>query len=236
MTDFTSVCLIPARGGSKRIPRKNIQNFCGKPLIAWSIQSAIKSNLFDQIIVSTDDEDIANIARDYGANVPFLRPKKYSDDYANDSDVRQHFLSWLSMQSFNYDLLCYLYATAPFCGPSTLKSCQQLLIEKGVSQVQTITTFGYPIMRALSRDKEGLLSFVWEEHAMTRSQDLIEYFHDAGQCYFFDLSKYGKENSKIGFLLPRDQCQDIDTPDDFRLAEKLFSNVLSNENLEDTFP
>ena len=225
MSNIRSVCIIPARGGSKRIPRKNIIDFCGKPLISYSIQAALESDLFEKVYVSTDDSEIAQIAKDYGASVPFIRPKKYSDDFATDDDVRKHFIEWLKLNNQNPDILCYLYATAPFCTPSILHSCFKLLVTKKVSVVHTITTFPYPIMRALSKDKNGRLSFLWEKNSHKRSQDFDEYYHDAGLCYFFDLHKYDEQNDRLGILLPRYQCQDIDTPEDLDLALKLYSSL-----------
>ena len=231
MSNIRSVCLIPARGGSKRIPRKNIIDFHGKPMISYSIDAAIKSELFDHVYVSTDDVEIADIAQKLGATIPFIRPKKYSDDFSNDQDVLSHFIDWLYKNNIKPDFLCYLYATAPFCTPSILQQCFDLLVTSDVAQVHTITTFSYPIMRALSKDQKGFLSFIWEDNALKRSQDFDDYYHDAGLCYFFDLNKYGVNNDRLGLLLPRFRCQDIDSYEDLDFASKLFS-ILQTESLD----
>ena len=210
---MSKICLIPARGGSKRIPRKNIKLFHGKPLIAWSIESAIRSDIFDQIYVS--------IAKKYGAKIPFLRPSNLSDDYSNDKDVRNHFLKWLNEKNLNCKYLCYLYPTAPFISKKTFASCFDLLIKSDCYQVKTISKFNYPAQRALKKDKEDNLSYMWEEFKNHRSQDLNELFHDAGQCYFFNLQK-NEEKGVLGYELSRFECQDIDTIEDFKFAEFLF--------------
>jgi pseudaminic acid cytidylyltransferase len=217
-----SICVIPARGGSKRIPRKNIKLFHGKPLIAWSIEVATSSALFDAVYVSTDDEEIANVAKEYGAIVPFLRPEQLSNDFAGDKEVREHFIEWMKENMVEADILCYLYATAPFVTEKTLKGCQQLLLDSGAISAHTVTTYAYPVLRSLKRDEQGLLDYMWKEYATSRSQDLPELLHDAGQCYFFNLNKYGKGESRVGYEIPRLHCQDIDTVEDFETAEKLF--------------
>ena len=217
-----SICVIPARGGSKRIPRKNIKLFHGKPLIAWSIEVATSSALFDAVYVSTDDEEIANVAKEHGAIVPFLRPEKLSNDFAGDKEVREHFIEWMKDNVVEADILCYLYATAPFITEKTLKGCQQLLLDSGAISAHTVTTYAYPVLRSLKRDEQGLLDYMWKEYATSRSQDLPELLHDAGQCCFFDLNKYGKGESRVGYEIPRLHCQDIDTIEDFETAEKLF--------------
>ncbi len=218
---MSKICLIPARGGSKRIPRKNIKLFHGKPLIAWSIENAIKSDIFDQIYVSTDDDEIAQIAKEYGAKIPFLRPRNISDDHSNDDDVRNHFLKWSKEKNLNCKFLCYLYPTAPFISKNTLDSCLKLLIKSDCYSVKTITKFNYPVQRALKKDKENNVSYMWEEFKNYRSQDLNELFHDAGQCYFFNLQK-NEEKGILGYELSRFECQDIDTIEDFKFAEFLF--------------
>ena len=218
---MSKICLIPARGGSKRIPRKNIKLFHGKPLIAWSIESAIQSDIFDQIYVSTDDNEIAKIAKEYGAKIPFQRPRNISDDYSNDNDVRNHFLKWLKQENLYCKYLCYLYPTAPFISKKTFKSCLKLLIKSDCYLVKTISKFNYPVQRALKKDKEDNLSYMWEEFKNHRSQDLNELFHDAGQCYFFNLQK-NEEKGILGYELSRFECQDIDTIEDFKFAEFLF--------------
>ena len=197
-------------------------------MIAHSIESALKSNLFDKVYVSTDDNEIADISRAYGAIVPFLRPKNYSNDFATDRDVRRHFIEWLETNNIKANIMCYLYATAPFCTPDILESCYYKLINEQAKSVHTITTFPYPIMRALSKDKRGLLSFVWKENAQKRSQDFTEYYHDAGMCYFYDLNKYNDSMPSLGLQIPRFRCQDIDTLEDLENARKIYSTFFQS--------
>ena len=220
-----NICLIPARGGSKRLPRKNIKLFFGKPLIAWSIEIAKSSKIFEEIYVSTDDQEIADIAKSYGAIIPFLRPVNLSNDYAIDKDVIEHFIKWMVENKIHADLLCYLYATAPFVTNEILKGVQKLLIETDAALAYTVTGYDYPALKALKKDKDGCLSFMWEEFSNVRSQDLPQLIHDAGQCYFFNLNKYSEDEKIIGYSIPRLLCQDIDTLEDFEFAEKLFQLV-----------
>ncbi len=219
-----NICLIPARGGSKRIPRKNIKSFHGKPLIYWSINAAKSSKLFDEIYVSTDDLEIAEIAKKYGAKIPFIRPKEISNDYANDRDVREHFLNWMKINDKKIDILCYLYATAPFINHKTLFGCRKLLLESESFLTYTITSFPYPVLRALEQSNDGTIFFKWPKYSNSRSQDLQELFHDAGQCYFFNLNKKGR-GKVVGYKIPRLYANDIDTMEDFEVAENLFKVI-----------
>ncbi len=221
------ICLIPARGGSKRIPNKNLRDFHGKPLISWSIEVALKSKLFQEVYVSTDSKDIAKVANDFGAKVPFLRPDNISDDFANDKDVRNHFISWMKTNKIQAKSLCYLYPTAPFITSEILRGVDNLLEKTKAEMTMTITNYAHPIMRSLILSKDGFISYKWEENRNTRSQDFPEYYHDAGLCYQFDLSKIKEKDPKLisGYFVPRLRCQDIDTEDDFKFAEKLFSTL-----------
>ena len=216
------ICLIPARGGSKRLPRKNIRLFNGKPLIAWSIETAISCNLFSEVYVSSDDNEIIEISRKYGADIPFVRPAQFANDHAKDIEVINHFLEWVQKKNLNPKFLCYLYPTAPFIEKKTLSGCLNLLKEKQVREVSTITSFPYPPQKAFRLDKEKGLTFNWEEYRGKRSQDLETLYHDAGQCYFFNLDKTLKNKEKLGYKLPRYKCQDIDTLEDFENLEILF--------------
>jgi len=225
------VCLIPARGGSKRIPKKNIKAFHGKPLIAWSITAAKESRLFDDIYISTDCDEIAAVATQYGGTIPFRRPAEFADDFALDEQVRSHFLNWADKNNIQIDYLCYLYATAPFITPSILHSCFELLKSREVSSSLTITSFPYPVFRSLSFSKEtDNVEFIWSEHSNSRSQDLPDLYHDAGQCYFFDLASTHPVTKRAGLILPRHQAQDIDTMEDFIFAEKLFIATRGDNN------
>lgn len=225
-----NICLIPARGGSKRIPRKNIKIFHGKPLIYWSIIAAKSSNLFDEIYVSTDDLEIAAIAEKYGAMIPFIRPKEISNDYANDKDVRDHFLNWMKINYKKVDILCYLYATAPFINKETLYGCRKLLLDSGSFLAYTITSFPYPVMRALKQNNDGTVVFKWPKYSNSRSQDLPELLHDAGQCYFFNLNKKSEVDKVVGYKISRLYANDIDTIEDFEVAEKLFKIIRKKNN------
>ncbi len=221
-----SICLIPARGGSKRIPKKNIKNFYGKPLIAWSIECAINTKIFDKVYVSTDDEEIANISKSYGAEIPFIRPKEISNDYANDNSVRDHFLSWCSENNTKIKILCYLYPTAPFITESTLIGCRNMLVKNNVSKVFTISKYSNSPFRALQINKDNTLDYIWPEFMNTRSQNLRESYYDAAQCYFFGYFE-GLDKTKImGYEIPNMECHDIDTLNDFDNAEMKFSILL----------
>jgi len=222
------IAIIPARGGSKRIPRKNIKLFYGKPMIAYSIEAARKSGCFDKIIVSTDDQEIADVALKYGAEVPFLRPEKVSDDHATTMDVMQHALSWCDDEGWNVKLVCCIYATAPFMTPESLQQGLKMLGSDNVDYAFSATTFPFPIQRAIALNAQGRVSMFSPEYANTRSQDLPEAYHDAGQFYwgkaqaFIEGKAFFAEHSKA-ILLPRKRVQDIDTEEDWELAEALFA-------------
>jgi len=220
--------MIPARGGSKRIPRKNIKLFHGKPMIAYSIEAAKQSGCFDKIIVSTDDQKIADVALAYGAEVPFLRPANISDDHATTMDVIQHTIHWCESQNMMVDLLCCIYATAPFVLPSDLSKGLEAVSVTGVEYAFSATSFAFPIQRAISLSENGTVQMFQPEHLNTRSQDLVDAYHDAGQFYWG--KKEAFKEGRIMFsahskaiLIPRKRVQDIDTPEDWELAEALFS-------------
>ncbi|TBR37474.1 pseudaminic acid cytidylyltransferase [Marinomonas agarivorans] len=229
-----NIAIIPARGGSKRIPRKNIKLFHGKPMIAYSILAAKESGCFDRILVSTDDEEIAAIAREWGAETPFIRPKNIADDFATTMDVMKHAVDWCVDQQWPVQNVCCIYATAPFLLSRSLQEGLSILAQP-LSQTAAIvdyvfsaTTFPFPIQRALSVQSNGFVSMFSPEHMNTRSQDLPEAIHDAGQFYWGTLAAYQQEkpfftsNSKP-VLLPRKRVQDIDTPEDWEFAELLYS-------------
>ena len=241
-----NIAIIPARGGSKRIPGKNIKLFHGNPIIAYSIVAAQQSGCFDKIIVSTDDSEVAAIARHYGAEVPFVRPANIADDHATTMDVMQHAITWCEQQgwlsSANYNVCC-IYATAPFIQAANI--CQGLTLLRAsngignctgdIEYVFSATTFAFPIQRAISLDEQGQVAMFAPEHAQTRSQDLIESYHDAGQFYWGKASafKQGKAifapHSRV-VLLPRTQVQDIDTPEDWVFAEALYAALRSGND------
>ncbi|WP_269623347.1 pseudaminic acid cytidylyltransferase [Prochlorococcus marinus] len=220
-----TICVIPARGGSKRIPKKNIKNFHGKPLIAWSIECAIASGLFENVYISTDNQEIAEICSKFGALIPFMRPNEISSDFTSDKEVISHFLNWMKESKLEADILCYLYATAPFITTKTLIGCNEKLLKTNASEVFTVTSFPYPVFRALKKNQDNTLSYMWDKYANSRSQDLPELFHDAGQCYFFNLKANDLYSKRVGYEIDRMSCQDIDTLEDFNAAEKLFSII-----------
>jgi N-acylneuraminate cytidylyltransferase len=221
-----AVAIITARGGSKRIPRKNIRLFNGKPIIAYSIEAAIGSGIFDEVMVSTDDEEIATIAKKYGASVPFMRSSTTSDDYATTADVlREVIQSYLEgKRVFKY--ACCIYPTAPFVTDEKLSSAFQKLLDSNADSVLPVTKFSFPIWRSF-RMENGQISYNWPEFAPKRSQDLPPAFHDCGQFYFFRTAAFlqsGKlvtENT-IGLEVPETEVQDIDNEDDWKIAEIKF--------------
>jgi len=219
-----NLVVIPARGGSKRIPRKNIRPFRGRPMIAWSIEAARAAGCFDRILVSTDDEQIAAVARSHGAEVPFLRPAHLADDHATTQAVVMHAVQWCEQQGLAAQAVCCLYATAPFVQPADLAAGAQLLQQAPASSfVFTVTSFPFPIQRAIRIDAAGRSAMFQPEHFNTRSQDLEEAFHDAGQFYWARPQAW--ESSQIIFddglpiILPRCRVQDIDTEEDWIQAE-----------------
>lgn len=224
------IAIIPARGGSKRIPRKNIKNFHGKPLIAYSIEAAKESGCFDKIVVSTDDSEIAEVAKQYGAEVPFIRPNDIADDYATTMDVIQHAIEYLISQEIHPEFVCCIYATAPFILVDDILQGLTTLSESGAEYVFSATSFPFPIQRAIKLTEGNAVKMFFDDFAETRSQDLVEAFHDAGQFYwgktsaFFEGKAIFAEHSKA-IVLPRKRVQDIDTPEDWELAEALYSVV-----------
>ena len=222
-----AVAIIPARGGSKRIPRKNVKIFAGIPMIAHSIHAAQKSGVFDRIVVSTDDDEIAEVAQSYGAEVPFRRPTELANDYATTDEVFLHAIKWLESDQGFVDCACCIYATAPFVRPRYLKEGLAILRDREATSAFTVTSFSYPIFRALRINKQGRVEMFWPEHRLTRSQDLPEAYHDAGQFYWADVGKYkitGRIfcSDAVPIILPRWLVQDIDTPEDWEQAELMF--------------
>ena len=222
-----NIAIIPARGGSKRIPRKNIKLFCGKPMIAWSIEAALQSGCFDQIVVSTDDVEIAEVARQYGAQVPFMRPAALSDDHTGTTAVVAHAIDWFAAQGQMPEQVCCLYATAPFVSADDLRRGLAVLTETGADYAFTVTSYAFPIQRAIRITPAGRLEMFSPEHFNTRSQDLQEAYHDAGQFYWGRASAWLDNTmlfspASVPLLLPRHRVQDIDTPEDWQMAEYLF--------------
>lgn len=221
------LCVIPARGGSKRIPRKNLREFCGRPMIAYSIDCALKSGCFDRVVVSTDDEEIAAVAADLGAEVPFLRPDELAGDYAGTNVVVAHAVDWFTAQGARCDTAACIYATAPFLTPEVVRYGAELLDSSDASFVVTVTSFPFPIQRALRIAGSGGTEMFFPEHRMTRSQDLEEAYHDAGQLYWGRAEAFRSGEplfsaSTRPLVLPRSRVQDIDTPEDWERAEAMY--------------
>lgn len=224
-----AVAIIPARGGSKRIPRKNIKLFHGKPLIAYSIEVALKSKLFDKVIVSTDDEEIAKIAKEYGAIVPFIRPKELSDDFIGTGAVVNHALEYLKSAGETYDFVCTIYATAPFLDEKYLIEGFEKLKNSNAKNAFSCTSMPFPIQRTFKITKDERCEMFWPENFTKRSQDLEEAYQDAGQFYWTNLNIksneiiFGKDSLPI--ILPRFLVQDIDTLEDWQRAEIMYEVI-----------
>lgn len=223
------LAIIPARGGSKRIPRKNIKDFCDKPIIGWSIEAAIKSRCFDAVIVSTDDEEIAEIARDFGAETPFNRPAELSNDHAGTVEVIAHGIEWYIQHGHTPEEVCCIYATAPFITDEKLKQGLELLLTTQSEFVIPVTSYAFPIQRAVKISAEYHIEMFKPEEFKTRSQDLEEAYHDAGQFYWGKASSWLKKGSIFSglatpFILPRYEVQDIDTVEDWIYAERMFKS------------
>jgi len=222
-----NIAIIPARGGSKRIPGKNIKLFAGKPIIAYSIEAAKASGVFDRIIVSTDSDEIAQVASAYGAEIPFLRPQELSDDHTPTAPVIAHAIQWVKDRGDSPEFACCIYATAPFVTPGFIKEGYGTIVRYNVASVFSVTTFSFPIFRSLRITDQGTLAMFWPEHELTRSQDLPEAYHDAGQFYWLKVDAFlasGKmyTSDAMPVILPRYLVQDIDTPEDWVTAEKMF--------------
>lgn len=218
-----SIAIITARGGSKRIPRKNIRDFCGKPIISYSINAAIESNLFSEVMVSTDDEEIKAIALEYGANVPFLRSNNTSNDYAMTHEVLLEVLDMYEQEGRSFEYLSCIYPTAPFITVEKLRESMTLLEESGADTVFPIVPFSFPPQRGLVV-KDNMVSFKWSENALVRSQDLEEIYHDCGQFYCLNVESFNK-NKKIimeharPIIVSELEVQDIDNDTDWKIAE-----------------
>ena len=232
-----NIAIIPARGGSKRIPRKNIRDFCGKPLISYSIAAAKDCGLFDHIIVSTDDAQIRDIANEYGAETPFVRPAELADDHATTVQVIKQAVAWVQEHIGKVDNVCCIYATAPFIQANALRHAYDLLIQKSVAgYVFSATTFPFPIQRAFKVKQTGLVEMFEPQNYMTRSQDLEEAYQDAGQFYWGSAGAYMSEKiffstDSMAYVLPRHMVQDIDTLEDWKRAELMYEALKKNGDI-----
>ena len=234
-----NICIITARGGSKRIPRKNIKNFCGMPIIAYSICAALESGIFNEVMVSTDDQEIAEVARKYGARVPFLRSVKNSDDYATTADVLAEVLTEYKNQGRSFYTMCCIYPTAPFVNAEKLRSAYKIFTDSHAEMLETVVAYSYPPQRSFVLHN-GFLVYQWPEYVSARSQDLVPWYHDAGQFYFYNVNIFQKaiesDSSQGGytlrtvpFVLDDIEVQDIDNPSDWELAEAKFRLSQNNK-------
>lgn len=224
------VAIIPARGGSKRIPKKNIKDFFGKPLIAYSIEAAVKSKLFSKVIVSTDDDEIANVAKEYGAEVPFIRPLELSDDFTGTKDVIDHTISYLKSNGEEYDYVCTIYATAPLLQEKYLQEGYKKIINSSVKHCFSATSMPFPIQRTFKINDDGRCEMFTPENFSVRSQDLEEAYQDAGQFYWENQTIESKEiifgKDSIPIIIPRNFVQDIDTLEDWKCAEVMYKVMI----------
>ena len=221
---MNAIAIIPARGGSKRIPRKNIKDFLGMPIIAYSIKAAKESGMFNEVMVSTDDEEIAEVARKYGASVPFLRSEATSNDYATTADVINEVIDEYSKRGKEFDYVACIYATAPFVTAESLRYALDLLADGKYDSAFTCVEFSYPVLRSLIINVDGKISMRWPEYANSRSQDLQKFYHDAGQFYVAKIEIFRKQNAFCGdntapIILSELMVQDLDTETDWKIAE-----------------
>ena len=228
------LAIITARGGSKRIPRKNIKEFCGKPILAYSIEAALKSGVFDAVMVSTDDEEIAQVAKEYGAEVPFMRSADNANDFATTKDVVREVLESYQKNGQEFDQLCCIYPTAPFVTAKGLKSAMELLNTPGTQGAMPVVRFSFPPQRSLIIE-EGSLKPKWPENTLKRSQDLEPMYHDAGQFYCLDVKSFLEQDTMVPavtapIVLSDLEVQDIDNEEDWKMAELKYS-ILNRKNV-----
>ncbi|WP_035271527.1 pseudaminic acid cytidylyltransferase [Desulfonatronum thiodismutans] len=222
------IAVIPARSGSKRIPNKNIREFAGRPMICHAINAALEADIFDKVVVSTDSDAIAAIAEACGAAAPFRRPPELSDDHTGVAPVLLHAIDQLERVGEIIHEACLIYATAALVTAATLRAGLMVLREKGADSVFSVTTFPAPVLRSLVLDDQGRLRMAWPEHELTRSQDLPEHYHDAGQFHWVRVDAFRKSqrmymDQSWPVFIPRHRVQDIDTPEDWQRAELLFT-------------
>jgi len=219
-----NICVIPARGGSKRIPLKNIKIFNGKPIIAYSIEAALQSGCFDKVIVSTDDIKISKIAIRYGAEVPYMRPQKLSTDYIGTLPVIKHAVEWVEKNETSLKFVCCLYATAPFVKGNFLKQSLKQLKDSRLDYCFSATSYSFPVQRAIKLTDNNTVKMYYPEFQNSRSQDLEKTYHDAGQFYWGKMEAYKKmqpifSEFSTPYILPKKLVQDIDTHEDWQRAE-----------------
>lgn len=232
--DINAVAIITARGGSKRIPGKNTKLFLGKPILAYSVEAALAAGIFREIMVSTDEEEIARIAREAGANVPFLRSKEAANDFATTDDVLMEVLKTYEERGETFDYMACIYPTAPFVTGEKLREAMRLLIERDGTGVMPVVRYSFPPQRGMAV-RDGKLVYCYPENAAKRSQDLEPVYHDSGQFYCYHVARYlackgDLPNGYLPIVVDETQVQDIDNPSDWELAEIKYKRMLENEN------
>ncbi len=217
---MSKIAIITARGGSKRIPRKNIKDFCGKPIMVYSIEAALGCGIFDEVMVSTDDEEIAEVARQYGAKVPFMRSAATSDDYSTTADVLNEVLADYKKQGYEFEWMSCIYPTAPFVTADKLRQAWKYLEEHGADGLTPVVKFSYPPQRCFIMDGP-YIRYKWPEYMNSRSQDLEPYYHDVGQFYFWRVARFleGKVEKTVPLVMDELEVQDIDNLEDWNMAE-----------------
>ncbi len=231
MEQKSSIAIITARGGSKRIPRKNVRLFCGRPIIEYSIKAALEAEIFDEVMVSTDDEEISEIAKENGAKVPFFRSRELSDDYATTAQVIAEVLSCYHALGKDFDQICCIYPTAPFVSPLKLRKGMKLL-EKG-NAVLPVVKYSFPPQRAFIINEKGCAQYYWPENKDARSQDLDSWYHDSGQFYCIRMDAFNNSHSlipsrTIPMIVPELEVQDIDTEEDWEIAELKYQLMIND--------
>lgn len=228
---MSNIAIITARGGSKRIPKKNIRLFLDKPIISYSIEVALKSGIFDEVMVSTDSQEIANVAIQHGAKVPFFRSEKNSGDLSTTADVIEEVLQGYQKQGMQFDYACCIYPTAPFITSERLTEAMKLIENSGADSIIPVTPFSYPIQRGVKIEKQDTIKMIWPENVNTRSQDLIQAYHDCGQFYFLNVEKFlmqkklFTDNTK-SIIVPQLEMHDIDNEEDWQIAEIKYKRLI----------
>lgn len=225
-----NLCIIPARGGSKRIPRKNVKFFLGKPMLAYSIEAAFASNLFDEVMVSTDDEEIAEVAKQYGAIVPFMRSAETANDFATTADVLHEVINKYKELGREFDNFCCIYATAPMIQCKDIITAFNRLQSSDFTIVYPVVQFSYPIWRCLDLAEDGSMKRHWPEFENSRSQDLPKEYHDTGTFYWYKTNEWLAGNINVGGIeVDETTIQDIDTETDWKLAEMKYKLLFGND-------
>ena len=218
---MSSVAIITARGGSKRIPRKNIKPFMGKPMVCYAIEAALGSRLFDEVMVSTDDDEIAEIARNAGANIPFRRSEATANDFATTRDVLLEVLGEYEKRGQLFEWFSCIYPCVPFLTSELLVAAKDKFSSSGADALMPVVRYSFPIQRAVKENRDGFLEYREPENAPKRSQDLEHMYHDVGMFYFYKAREFvSGANLRIApFVMPEERIQDIDTLEDWQLAE-----------------